>query len=229
MPQIIFKMNIHKPQIKIPTSIVNQYNYSKKYTFIHPTKTGGTSCERFFKKYYPTYIQGEGHNTKCTNNNKPIIIVRDIYDRFLSMYYYWKNGAIDTRFKRDKDFINKYNNITIKQFIELIKNKKHAILFKKFTWDRHFWPITNWINNTKYENIIIIKYEKNLNEKIQTLLNTLKIPNKNILLPKVNISNRDNKEELDEEDKEFVKTYFKTDFELIETIETSPHLFKLVI
>ena len=48
------------------------------YTFIHPTKTGGTAVEGYFKTFYPNHIQGEGHGNKCTANNKPIIIVSGV-------------------------------------------------------------------------------------------------------------------------------------------------------
>jgi hypothetical protein len=244
MTQVIFKINIPKikknpkPFIKKSKKKIQNYiipiipiipTNHPIYTFIHPTKTAGTSTENFFKEHYSSYITGNGHITKCTNDNNPIIIVRDVYSRFLSIYYYWKNGAIDTQFKRNETFTKQYNNVTIKQFIKLLQNKEYTSLFRGFTWASHFLPISHWIDNTQYKNIIIIRYEKNLNDKIQTLLNILKIPNKGIPLPLVNITNRDSKEELDEQDKEFVKTYFKDDVELIKTIKTSPHFFKLVI
>ena len=71
------------------------------YTFIHPTKSGGTACENFFYEYYREYIVGLGHDYNCNNNNNPIIIVRDIKSRFFSMFTYWKCGALDTKYKRN--------------------------------------------------------------------------------------------------------------------------------
>mgnify|MGYP003324110587 FL=1 len=40
----------------------------KKFTFIHPTKSGGTSLERFFNENYSDYITGTGHENICENN-----------------------------------------------------------------------------------------------------------------------------------------------------------------
>ena len=34
------------------------------YTFIHPTKTGGTAMERYFSKHYKRLIKGGGHSKK---------------------------------------------------------------------------------------------------------------------------------------------------------------------
>ena len=64
-----------------------------RYSFIHPTKTGGGACEDFFRNNYSEYIKSCGHIIKCKNDNNSIIIVRDIYDRFISMYKYWKYGS----------------------------------------------------------------------------------------------------------------------------------------
>ena len=32
---------------------------------------------------------------------KPIIIIREPYDRFISIYNYWKNGSTSGRFQRE--------------------------------------------------------------------------------------------------------------------------------
>jgi hypothetical protein len=85
------------------------------YTFIHPTKSGGTALEQYFDKYYQKNIDiSGGHEVKCSNTNNPIIVVRDVKTRFYSMYKYWKNGAIDGLWKRSLDEIQqnkKYFNI----------------------------------------------------------------------------------------------------------------------
>ena len=201
------------------------------YTFIHPTKTGGTAVEEYFKKYYSEYIIGKGHNTKCTNNNNPIIIVRDVKSRFLSMYKYWKNGAIDTKYKYDNNCKDIHKDVTILEFIDILKTDKTK-LYCSFIWNLHFENITTWIENTNYKNIIIIKYEKDLNEKIQKLINFLDIPNKNIQLPIVNVSvSIDNEHDLlnDPDVNKFIEEYFKNDIKLLNSIQNNPELFKLVI
>jgi hypothetical protein len=200
------------------------------YTFIHPTKTGGTACESFFQEHYSEFIKGTGHNNKCMNNNNPIIIIRNPIDRFISMYKYWKYGSLDIdKYKRSGVFLQNYKNYTIKDFINLIKNKNHNDLYQNFTWDRHFHPITNWINNTDYKNIIVILYEKNLNEKIYKLLEVLKIKPKLVELPIINVSNNKENIQLDDDDIIFIQSYFVDDFKLYDNVNNHPELFKLVI
>jgi hypothetical protein len=200
------------------------------YTFIHPTKTGGTACENFFRVHYSEFIKGTGHDNKCTNNNNPIVIIRDPIDRFISMYKYWKYGSLDIyKYKRNDEFKNSYKNYTIKDFIHLIKNKQHGHLYQNFTWSQHFDPITKWINNTNYANIIVILYEKNLNEKINTLFDVLKIKPKPVELPIINVSNNKENIQLDNNDILFIKSYFVDDFKLYDDANNHPELFKHVI
>ena len=158
----------------------------EKYTFIHPTKTGGSACEQFFLNHYSNRIVGQGHVNLCTETNNSIIIVRDVKSRFFSMFKYWKYGAIDSVFTRDQKFCEQNESKTILDFIELLKSNKEY-LYVGFTWDDHFKNISHWINNVSYKNIIVIKYESNLNEKVKKLLKTLNIPDKNIELPIFNV------------------------------------------
>jgi hypothetical protein len=202
----------------------------KKYTFIHPTKTGGTACEQFFMSYYSDYITGSGHENVCENNNNPIIIIRNVVDRFVSMYKYWKNGAIDTKFKRTESFIAKFNKYNIQDFISLIQNNNTEDLYYDFTWKDHFKPQSEWIKNVNYKNVIVIKHVKNLNEKINRLFYHLDIPNKGITLPIVNVSKPS--EEviiLNGDNVRFIMNYFKEDFDLLNKINNSPELFRLVL
>ena len=201
-----------------------------KYTFIHPTKTGGTACETFFNEHYSEFIKGRGHDNKCMNNNNPIIIIRDPIERFISMYKYWKYGSLDIdKYKRNSIFLQNYNNYTIKDFIRLIKNKQHEYLYQSFTWNQHFEPIKKWVNNTKYENIIVILYTKNLNEKINKLLDTLKIQPKPVKLPILNVSNNKENIQIDDNDILFIKSYFADDFTLYNDAKNQPELFKHVL
>ena len=229
----LYVEDINKKNYNINLSKYTKNMKMKKYTFIHPTKSGGTAIQRYFKKYYQYYIAGpDNHKHKCKNDNNPIIIVRDVKSRFISIFNYWKNGAIDTSFKRNNNFINKNKDITVLDFISILKSDKTK-LYKDFTWNHHFSSTSEWFGNTNYENIIIIEYVDDLNGKIQKLLNSLNIPNKNISLPRINISvPPTGKDKLLFENPEvdkFIQEYFKDDIKLINTIKNNPKLFKLVI
>jgi hypothetical protein len=200
-----------------------------KYTFIHPTKSGGIAIDEYFTEHYREYISDSKlHKNKCTDTNNSIIVVRDVESRFLSMYKYWKYGS--DRWKREK---KELKNISLIDFINLLKTNKRK-LYGGIIWNQHFDNTTDWIN-TDYKNIIVIRYSSNLNDKIQKLLQVLEIPNKYIPLPKTNVSRKIE----DESDlhlqlndpivKEFISSYFKSDIELIETIRLHPERFKHVI
>jgi hypothetical protein len=153
-----------------------------KYTFIHPTKCGGTAVETFFSEHYSDYIIGQGHDNACQPDNNPIIIVRCPIERFKSMFNYWKYGSCDGPYVRDAEFIEKYQSYGIKDFIQLLKNEAFYHLYQDFTWHQHFSSISTWVNTVYYDKIIVIRYDTDLNTKIQLLLEQLNIPTKNVIL-----------------------------------------------
>mgnify|MGYP001308426583 CR=1 FL=1 len=101
---------------------------NEKYTFIHPTKTGGSALEFYFKKNYSNKIYNNGHSLKCNSSANPIIIIRDPIDRIISMYKYWKNGADERTIegprhhaRRDDEFKKMVKDIDFEKFINLIE------------------------------------------------------------------------------------------------------------
>ena len=202
---------------------------TNRFSFIHPTKCGGTAVENFLLKHYSKYFILKSHHIlTCNNYNNPIIIIRDPIERFISLFKYWKYGS--EIFIRDKLFLEKYKNISIKNFISLIKENKTNTLFYSFTWDKHFQKITHWINNTNYKNIIIIKYKNDMNFTIQKMLRLFNIPNLvDDKVEKCNITNNIEDVTLDHEDIDFIHNYFKEDYHLIHLINTQPKLFRAVL
>jgi len=79
--------------------------------------------------------------------------------------------------------------------------------------------------------LIIIKYDTNLNDKVQKLINILNMESTNIPLNFVNVSNNINTEFdiNDERINNFIEKYFYDDIQLIKKINSQPELFKLVI
>ena len=96
------------------------------------------------------------------------------------------------------------------------------------TLPNHFIDYSHWINNTDHSNIIVIKYESDLNNKIQTLISSLNIPVIKAVVPLYNRSTISNTR-LDKYDLAFIKDYYKKDFELCKKIEDHPEQFKMVI
>jgi hypothetical protein len=217
---VLFNINNNKKPIILKKIIVK--NNKNKFTFVHPTKCGGTSVENFLNKHYSKYFYTNIHLNKCENNNNSILIVRDPVDRFKSMYKYWKSGS--EIFIHKNNHINKFKNVNIKTFIKILQNNSN-ILYNHFLKNIHYQPITYWIHD-RYENIIIVKYCKDLNKPFQKMINTFKIPNLNIKIPHINVSKNKENIVLDDEDLQFIREYFKTDYELIELINTNPQLFR---
>lgn len=201
-----------------------------KYTFIHPTKSGGTAVEQYFQKYYSHFIQGRGHGNTCINSPNPIIIVRDVYSRFLSMFKYWKRGATTGRYMRDENWNNTHALVTIRDFIHMIQTNDPR-LNHTFTEPIHFQPTTFWIKNCPYKKIIIIRYQNNMNDTIQSLIQTLGLPKAPHPLPFENVSVQMEEDELKLDDyaRQFIQDYFREDLHLIRTIQSQPELFKLVV
>lgn len=219
----------NRPRVVLGKKTAPKINHNK-YTFVHIPKTGGWAIRKYFDKHYSDYIIDMSHKKRCSNHNNSIIVIRDVKSRFLSMYKYWKNGTIDReQTTRNPDFKEKHKDITILDFINILKTDK-KYLTHGFTWDDHFDIATKWIGDTDYKNIIVIKYKEDLNESVQKLINFLGIVNKNIPLAKANISVPIKDELINHPDvDEFIKEYFKDDIILIDTIEHTPEVFKVVI
>ena len=69
---------------------------------------------------------------KCMNSDKSIVVIRDPFERFKSLFLYWKYGN-----RRSKITMN--SNRTVDDFIFVIKNYTHAWSRKDF-WYVHTKP-----------------------------------------------------------------------------------------
>ena len=200
---------------------------NKKYLFIHATKTGGTSVERFFLNNYSVYIEGLGHQNRCADSEHPIIIFRDPYDRFSSMFGYWKFGS--NRFKLSKKELDQKSEFNINDFARFIKNNNTKMLYSRWLRNLHFKPQSHWFN-CDYSKIIVIKYCDDLQTSVYKLLSLLDIENKNIELRVVNKTRRTEvNHEFNDETIEWFEEYFKEDLNIFSQIKENSHSFKALI
>jgi hypothetical protein len=207
------------------------------YTFIHIPKCGGSCVEKYFENHYSDRIQGVTHKHLCEKDNNPIVIVRNPVDRFVSLYHYWKNGS-HGRNSRGSDFTEKYGDYTIKDFIEMFKRNNEAIknnwmheMVTGYMWRLHYFPQVYWMAPEFYSNSIVIIYTEDLNKKIHSLLEYIGVEDKNIELEHSNVTRKKEGEnvELDENDIIWLKEQFKEDFEMWDSVNNNPLLFKHVI
>lgn len=212
-----------------------QIDNQLKYVIIHPTKVAGSAFIKYVEAYYSNNFKYNGHEFKASQTINPIVFIRDPYDRFISMYKYWKYGSIDYNDHKhgETHLINtqKYN---IKDFIQFVKNKD-AILITLFTSHTHIRVQSWWIEEKDYQKSIIVYYDKNsMEEKIFNLLNYLEqlkiLKNMKFPFKKINVSHSNNNEKivLDEDDKNMIYEMYKADFDLISKIKMYPQMFKKV-
>lgn len=202
------------------------------HTFVHPTKTGGTAVEQYFKKHHFRKIRGVGHIHTCANSQNPITIVRDPMDRFVSIFKYWRNGAVDGRYTRDPDWISVN---TISEFIGRLKANDNAFakrfLHRDFTTSLHFAEQRHWLKPADHAKTTVIVYDKDkLDEKVARLLEHLGLPPTGLPLPRVNVTKSSAEVccEMTAEDVAWVREKFKGDFQLWHLATRHPHRFKKV-
>ena len=214
----------------VSCKVVSVLKTNAKYVFIHPTKTAGTSVEKYFKKYYQEYINGIGHNNICKDYDNPIIIIRNPFDRFISSYKYWKNGG--TRFRQtpsEQKFIKNIDT-SINNYIKMIFEKSPNLNYSHYLWEDHYKKQSYWLKPRDYSKTIVILYDKtNMKKKINTLLKKLNIPNKNKTLEKINKTLGDKKIKLTEKQKAKDKKINKDDFDLWYKLLHQKNLFKKII
>lgn len=201
----------------------------EKYTIIRPTKVGGTAVSNYLITNFVNLFQINYfiHDDTCTNENKPIIILRDPVSRFISTYKYWKNGSKENI--RPPEFIEEFKEYTIKDFINLIKIQDHPKIYSGFFWSKHMEHQTYWLKPNVYNNAIVIKYCPDLKYKLNDLLEYLKLPQTGVLLEKENVSIETENIELDEDDYEWIYNEYMDDFELWDKVNNLPELFKKVL
>lgn len=200
-----------------------------RYGFVHITKTGGTAIFRFLKKHYPEYFNTfrgqKAHSVRSDWVKKPILVIREPMERYISIYHYWKYGS--NVWKRGSQW--QPNVESIHDFTQKLKNKEPMKLNHSFTWRDHFLPQSEWLKPWNYNKTIVILYKKDLNQSIQDLLSYLDIPNKGVEMQKVNSTQTKEEINLTEEDIAYIYDRYKQDFKLYNLVTNHPEYFMKVI
>ena len=198
------------------------------HTFIHPTKCGGTALEQFFARTCPRRIRGDGHLNLSSKKNNPIIVIREPFDRFSSIFRYWKSGAEAGPYQRAPELLAKYAGTTPKQFIRMIAEDRREDLYADPRWTReHFLPQSHWLPPEAMPHAILLAYAPDLAPAVSDLFKYLRIEAP-VDLPKVNVSRRDAMVELDDEDRRWIRQVFATDFDLWDRLRLRPQDFRRV-
>lgn len=201
-----------------------------KVGFVHIPKTGGFCVEETIKKYYKNKFLSPSLGHRETTQYYPFsfTIVREPTERFLSSYYYWRNGAIDGKYKVNSNWNPKAK--TLEEFIYLWDKNDQVFLRQldsKITLKRHhFTPQSKWINSNR-KKIIILKYSNNIDLQFTKLLNFLNIE-KVVDVPFQNVTKNKNTK-IDNKILEWIKKTFQNDFKLWKNITEEKNIFYKII
>ncbi len=227
-----FNRETPKRMIKTGQHIAHATLSSGNYYYIHITKTGGNAIRAGLEKSDCNDIAHlDTHHMdvatlRLFSDKKPITIIRDPIDRFISAFYYWKYGSKDNKKWRRPQNWNKGDAInTPEDMIQILSNPKHPLhsITKKnistydvFTWSAHFHPQSTWIKG-KDKYVAFICYDKyNLTQNIQRKFDELNITCKLPKLPVTNQSLKRSEHNLSKKAIAWLKKIYKDDFILWE-------------
>ena len=187
--------------------------------FIHIPKTGGRSISEFFDT-----LETHPHNRKCDEYGPYVTVVREPISRFESIFRFWKYGS--TECQRDSVFTKKNQNVTIKNYIQLIKTN-HPDVFHSFTGKTHL-PQIHWLPKKAWSHTVVIRYESDMSSQLQKFLEF----SRDIVPPIKELTHRNvshgSPVTLDDEDLAWLHQHYQADFELWDALHSTPELFKKV-
>lgn len=194
------------------------------YQLIHIPKTAGTTFNKYLIRYYNEYFLSiermyslAPHSVRCKDVENPVVIIREPYDRFLSVFNYFNNGS--------ELWFNNKTNVSVLDFLNQQFEPKY-----NYFWHAHTNNQSWYINEKDYKKTIVIVYNKNMQINLINLLSSLGIDiKKNI--PELQVSNITSytKVTLSNKEKNMVYKKYIKDFILYNKIINHKNLFKLVV
>jgi len=192
-------------------------DHNRKLIFIHIPKNAGTAIERHcnmkdtghknWKYYFSKYLSEWEEYTSFA-------IIRDPVDRFISSYRYarMKKSYWHDNPQPNKAIYGEHPDYQICNKFDInslcSKLNSNAVKLSHPGWLPQYKWICNWRRKVKID--VLIKYE-NLNKGLETL----KIHD----LPKLNFSKGSEDLEITEENKSFLRSFYKKDYKLLESIK----------
>ena len=188
---------------------------------MHVPKTGGIAVETFLKDKPMFKLFPDAHHlTVCHARDPSLIVIRDPVDRFVSQYNFWRHGSEFAACKNAED-----NGFTIGDYTEFIRGGNTEHLHRDFSGEIHYAPQTRWISPNTYKNTHVIIYDaEKLASKVYAVLDLVgcpyerNFPVKNVTAKKV----------VEEVNLEWLREYYKEDFELWRLLHEEPEKFKSV-
>lgn len=194
------------------------------YQLIHIPKTAGTTFNKYLIRYYNEYFLSiesmyslAPHSVRCKDVENPVVIIREPYDRFLSVFNYFNNGS--------ELWFNNKTNVSVLDFLNQQFEPKY-----NYFWYAHTNNQSWYINEKDYKKTIVVVYNKNMQINLINLLSSLGIDiKKNI--PELQVSNITSytKVTLSNKEKNMVYKKYIKDFILYNKIINHKNLFKLVV
>ena len=200
--------------------------------FVHIAKTGGNTIEKLIRYRYAKFFlhPSFGHAEKNTDYPYSFAIVREPVDRFLSSYFYWKNGAINSEWSFKKQFVRKAKTVDEfmyywdKNDVEFIRQLDTEIT--KPQW--HFSPQKSWLIDSANDRTIILKYSNDIDEQFSKLLKLLGLPKLEVV-KKINVTSNKNEDYDHEAVSKWVERVFHEDVLLWNGIVNDTNNFLKVI
>ena len=189
---------------------MDQESEEHKYAFIHIPKNAGMSISKAIK--HIPIIKSYGHGVFFENvaHLNKLFVVREPIDRFTSSFFYVKKHYITDLFRDPEELICSIlsNDGKSNNFLKFQKNP-HRVNGSEIPTDWVFHPQSAWVHDP----FRILLFD-NLDNEISKLGNEL---NADIILPKVNVSDRIDFKYSDESIN-FLKMRYKDDFELYKSV-----------